>query len=131
MRTITTALLLISAAMISTEAQAEVHRCTDADGNMVFSQFPCAEEPAAAKEEEKDEAAVEEVEAEDVQPQSANIESVVPTRDDLTIAQCKKPYRDAIDAIEARMVDGYTADQGEAYKKQLLGLTKGLRRCET
>ena len=130
MRIITAALLLISAALYSSAGHAEIHRCTDADGNMVFSQFPCAEEPAVPKDDEPSEEA-EAVETDDTRPADQDVDAAARVRDPRAVAQCKQPYRDAIDAIEARMLDGYTPDQGAAYKKQLLGLTQGMRRCET
>lgn len=130
MKTLTTVLLLIGAALFSTDARAEIHRCTDAEGNMVFSQFPCEEESAAAEEESKVRE-VETTEADDTRFSSADVDVAASVRDTEAVARCKKPYRDAIDAIEARMLNGYTPDQAEAYKKQLLGLTEGLRRCES
>ncbi len=130
MKIIMTVLLLIGAVLFSADGRAEIHRCTDADGNMVFSQFPCAEEPGAAKEKDEPEE-VETAEADDTQLSSADIDAASRARDSEAIAQCQKPYKDAIDAIEARMVNGYTPDQAQAYKKQLLGLTRGLRRCES
>ena len=43
--------------------------------------------------------------------------------------QCKQRYRDQIDAIDAQMRQGYTSDQGEAYRQRLRGLTEKLRAC--
>jgi len=43
--------------------------------------------------------------------------------------QCKKRYRDRIDAIDAEMRRGYSSAQGEAYREQLRVLTQQLRRC--
>lgn len=123
------ALLLVTATYIS-DVQAEIYRCTGDDGNMVFSQVPCAKEPEEVKEEDATEDS-EAAEADEAAPLNTDVDGTNHVRDSGSIAQCKKPYRDAIDAIEARMLNGYTVDQGEAYKKQLLGLTKGLRRCES
>jgi hypothetical protein len=131
MRTIAAALLLVGAAILPSEGYAEIHRCKDADGNMVFSQFPCAEEPAAEQKEQEPEAKAAEGEASDSQVPDADVDVATHVRDSQMVTQCKKPYRDAIDAIEARMLNGYTPDEGEAYKKQLLGLTRGLRNCES
>lgn len=131
MKTIAAALLLTGAAMLSSEGYAEIHRCKDADGNMVFSQFPCAEEPAAEQKEQEKEAKAEAGEARDTQAPDTDVDVAAHVRDSQVVTQCKKPYRDAIDAIEARMLNGYTPDEGEAYKKQLLGLTRGLRSCES
>lgn len=43
--------------------------------------------------------------------------------------QCKKKYRDQIDAIDAQMRSGYSSAQGEQYREQLRGLTQKLRAC--
>lgn len=43
--------------------------------------------------------------------------------------QCKKRYRDQIDAIDAEMRRGYTSEKGEVYRERLRGLTEKLRAC--
>jgi hypothetical protein len=83
----------------------------------MFSQTPCVEDGDEAVEEEADTGAA--VPTADPEP-----------RDEAAVAQCKQPYRDAIDEIEAEMNDGYSAEQGEVFKQRLLGLTEQLRRCE-
>jgi len=45
------------------------------------------------------------------------------------IEQCKKRYRDEIDAIDAEMRAGYSSEQGEVYREQLRALTERLRAC--
>ena len=49
--------------------------------------------------------------------------------DSQAIEQCKKRYRDQIDAIDAEMRRGYSSEQGEAYRERLRGLTQKLRAC--
>jgi len=44
--------------------------------------------------------------------------------------QCKKPIRDKIDVIDAKMRRGYSSEQGEIYRQQLRVLTQELRKCE-
>lgn len=127
MKTIIKTLLPIFAILCFPAAAAEIHRCTDENGNMIFSQFPCAEEEATEEEPEPEAAAEDAGEA----VMSDNIDAAPEVREGKSVAECKKPYRDAIDSIEARMLNGYTADQAEAYKEELLGLTKGLRSCES
>ena len=102
-------------------AQAEIYRCTDANGNAMFSQTPCAEDKAepAEKEEKVDE-----------EPAVPTKETKTERRDEGAIAQCKKPYREAIDEIDAEMQAGFSAEQGEVFKQRLRGLTEQLRRCE-
>jgi hypothetical protein len=102
-------------------AQAEIFRCTDTDGNAMFSQTPCVEDKAEPTEEEVMVAEDPAVSTPDTNP--------VP-RDEEAVTQCKKPYRDAIDEIEVEMQEGYSAEQGEVFKQRLRGLTKQLRRCE-
>lgn len=43
--------------------------------------------------------------------------------------QCKKRYRDQIDAIDAEMRRGYSSAQGETYRERLRVLTQQLRSC--
>jgi hypothetical protein len=46
------------------------------------------------------------------------------------VEACKEPHRDAIDAIEAEMLRGYSAEQGETFKQELRTLTQAMRACE-
>ncbi|MDH3613478.1 MAG: DUF4124 domain-containing protein [Gammaproteobacteria bacterium] len=50
-------------------------------------------------------------------------------RDEALTEQCKKRYRDQIDAIDAQMRSGYSSEQGEIYREQLRALTERLRAC--
>ncbi len=45
------------------------------------------------------------------------------------VAQCKKNFRDAIDARDAEMRHGYSSEQGEAYRQRFRVLTEQLRAC--
>ena len=103
-------------------AQAEIYRCTDADGNAMFSQTPCVEDKAEPVEEDAKVAQ---------DPAVSTVEAKPGRRDKAAVAECKKPYRDEIDEIDAEMQGGYSAEQGEVFKQRLLGLTEQLRRCET
>lgn len=51
-------------------------------------------------------------------------------RPDAAVEHCKNMYRDQIEAIDAQMRRGYTAEQGERYREQLRGLTQKLRGCD-
>jgi len=51
------------------------------------------------------------------------------SRNDEFTMQCKKRYRDQIDAIDEEMRRGYSSTQGEAYRARLRVLTQQLRRC--
>ena len=46
------------------------------------------------------------------------------------VEACKIPLREAIDAIEAEMLRGYSAEQGEEFKQELRVLTQQMRACE-
>jgi len=48
---------------------------------------------------------------------------------DETDEQCRKRYRDAIDAVEAEMFQDYSPEQAAAYRQRLLALTQRLRQC--
>ncbi len=111
-------------------AQTEIHKCTDADGGVVYSQLPCADQARVDTEKrEPDEA------AETTAPASAK--RVLPVSDNLqeqpgpdaSTAACKKRYRDAIDAIDAEIERDYSPEKGEQYKQRLLALTRKLRQC--
>lgn len=55
--------------------------------------------------------------------------TVTASIDKEAVAECKKKYRDQIDAIDAQMRSGYTSEQGEAFRQRLRGLTEKLRAC--
>jgi len=46
------------------------------------------------------------------------------------VTECKQAYRDQIDAIDAEMRRGYSAEEGERYRERLLSLTERMRQCE-
>jgi len=50
-------------------------------------------------------------------------------RNDKVQEQCKKSYRDQIDAIDAQMRQGYDSAEGESYRERLRALTTSLRQC--
>lgn len=54
----------------------------------------------------------------------------VSSRSTAEIQECKKPLRDRVDEIDAKMRSGYSSAQGEIYKEQLRTLTQAMRRCE-
>ncbi len=119
--------LLVLAVLATAHAQTEIHRCSNEQGEVIFQQTPCASEPAAAPEAEPP---AEQADT-DVDSPAPPVPTEIPEpRDEATVAECKKTYRDRIDEIDAQMMEGYTAEQGEAYKEALLALTRELRRCE-
>lgn len=109
-------------------AQAQIHKCTDADGGVVYSQLPCKDaEPA-------DNNATEEPEpVESSEPESVVVatdqETTRSDESDESRAACKKRHRDAIDAIDAEIRREYSPEKDGEYKQRLLDLTRKLRAC--
>lgn len=111
-------------------AQTQIHKCTDANGGVVYSQLPCVSQKAEESEKTEPEAKVEseppasamreppESEAPDGEPELETSKSA-----------CKKRYRDAIDVIDAEINLDYTPEKAEQYKQRLLVLTRELRQC--
>ena len=115
---------------VAATAETEIHKCTDADGGIVYSQLPCAaDEPEAAGEEEAVGS------GEDASPEADAPVSVVetvdvrPPKSAEELAACKKQYRDQIDAIDAEIQRDYSAEKADDYKQRLLQLTRQLRQC--
>ena len=98
-------------------AQTQIHKCTDADGGIAYSQLPCAPQKT--------------IEPEKTEP-DAKAESAIPKEEpelETNGSACKKRYRDAIDAIDAEIGREYSPDKAEQYKRRLLQLTRKLREC--
>ena len=114
----------------SATAQTEIHKCTDADGGIVYSQLPCP----AAKADVPDEAEAAEKTEEDSTTANEDdyivfqVEDRAPRSAD-EVAACKKKYRDQIDAIDAEIKREYSAEKADNYKRRLLQLTRQLRLC--
>ena len=124
-------LIIVSSCLLNTaNAQTQIHKCTDADGGVAYSQLPCAPQKF--------------VESKKIEP-DAKAESAIPVseRQELSTNEtpqeehelatnrsaCKKRYRDAIDAIDAEIGREYSPDKAEQYKQRLLILTRKLRQC--
>lgn len=136
MRLLLCTLTAVCALLIVTSAAAEIHRCEDADGGVVFQQTPCPEpEPEAPAEPTADEDAAEA--AEQGRPRLREGEDVAAViaaeqeleRESAAVEACKQQYRDAIDAIDLEIQNSYTADQREYYLAQLTALTEKMRAC--
>ena len=114
----------------STLAQTEIHKCTDADGGIVYSQLPCAPQDQEGDDQNQDEKTADGIAAEYV-PEST---VVLQASDGLPksaeeVAECKKRYRDQIDAIDAEIQREYSEEKADDYKQRLLQLTRQLRQC--
>ena len=134
MREARISLIVASLCLLNTAtAQTEIHKCTDDDGGIVYSQLQCP--PQKSVEAEKTEPDEEADKAQNAEPVSA--ERAPPVIDSLqekpeseaNRAACKKRYRDAIDVIDAEIRRDYTPEKGEQYKQRLLALTRKLRQC--
>jgi len=119
-------------------AQSEIYKCVDADGNLIFQDSPCPEPAAEPEAEPGAEPASEPTVAEPAPvPTAAAVPAdgvsyvpVASNRSATEVEDCKDPHRDAIDEIEAEMLRGYSAEQGESYKQELRALTDAMRACE-
>lgn len=118
-------MLLIAILLISSSASAtDIYKCTDEEGNVAFLQTPCPAEknPAAEPPAEKVAAEVADEAAYVLPPIESN-------RSFEEIEECKEPYRDEIDEIDADMRVAYAPEQLEDYKKRLRTLTQHMRAC--
>lgn len=118
-RILSIAILLLGAPQV----HADIYKCVDEDGNTAYQQMPCPVESEASEKMES----IETVESNDA-PSSTS--TVAASRDADDVEACKNPLRDAIDAIEAEMLSGYSPEQGEEFKTRLRGLTDQMRACE-
>jgi hypothetical protein len=101
-------------------ADIDIYKCVDAQGNVAYQQTPC---PVVKGKIEVLEEAVKDEVAETPQV------PVVSNQTHEEVETCKKPLRDAIDAIEAEMLRGYSPEQGEEFKVKLRTLTQEMRAC--
>ena len=124
-------LIIVSLCMLNmAAAQTPIHKCTDADGSVVYSQLPCVSqksvdsettEPDVKAESDTPVAAIQELPVSEAPQDEPGPE---PGR-----SACKKHYRDAIDAIDAENRREYSPDKAAQYKQRLLQLTRKLREC--
>ena len=127
-------LIVVSISLLNAaNAQTQIHKCTDADGNVAYSQLPCVSaepvEPEKAEPEPQTEAPAPEPALQEVLIPDVADEPPESSESKQSKAACKKHYRDAIDAIDAEIGQDYSPDKAEQYKKRLLTLTRELRRC--
>ena len=128
--------ILLTVALMSA-AHADIYKCTDEHGNVAYLQTPCPAKKEAEPEATDDEDA-QTVEAEPDEyvpestpdPQSTAAPVASSRHPGETLDDCKKRYRDQIDEIDAELRTAFSAEQGAAYKEQLLTLTSQLRACE-
>ncbi|MGI9203300.1 MAG: hypothetical protein ACR2Q3_04795 [Woeseiaceae bacterium] len=137
-------LTLLTLVAASVSAQTEIHRCLQEDGTIAFQEMPCPE-PARITDDQ-DVKGGDQLDAETTVPADSysdfvnpfdapeNVSVIPDTESDRPVSQdratCEKTSRDAIDAIDLEMREGYTKEQGERYLSDLLVLTKQLRACK-
>lgn len=140
MRQLLCTLAAVAALFIWNNAAAEIHRCEDADGGIVFQQTPCPEpepEPAASAEtaaSTEEDAASMPLQGRPRLREGDNVAAVIEAEQELeresaAVEACKQQYRDAIDAIDLEIQNSYTDDQREYYLAQLTALTEKMRAC--
>ena len=111
-------------------AQTEIHKCTDADGGIVYSQLPCAPQEQEGDDEKQPEEAADGIAAEYVPESTVVLQANDgPPKSAEEVAECKKRYRDQIDAIDAEIQREYSEEKADDYKQRLLQLTRQLRQC--
>jgi len=135
-------------------AQTEIHRCTQDDGTISFQETPCEEnaDDAAESANGASTASAAGAESADTNREATNsaaedsfdfsspfdnpAEMAAAPAPDLPepISRdretCEKSTRDAIDAIDLEMRKGFSKEQGQVYKAELLELTRQLRACK-
>ena len=124
-------IIIVSSCLLNTaNAQTQIHKCTDADGGVVYSQLPCV--PQKSVEPEKTEPNAKAESAIPISEKQELSSNEIPKEEPglaTNRSACKKRYRDAIDAIDAEIGREYTPDKAEQYKQRLLPLTRKLRQC--
>lgn len=114
----------------SAGAQTQIHKCTDADGGVVYSQLPCPPEAPVEPESTEPDVIAENSPAVAEQPPASTTEVLYEDPELEPDRQaCKKRYRDAIDAIDVEIGREYSPDKAADYKQRLLILTRKLRQC--
>ena len=115
---------------------AEVYKCEDADGGIVFQQTPCPE--PAPEVDDADSTESKDANASDEERRAVGRDESVADvvakeqeqrRVSAEVAACKQQYRDAIDAIDVEIQNSYSPDQREYYLGRLKALTDKMSAC--
>lgn len=111
-----------------------IHRCAQEDGTIAFQEMPCTELADDSGDQSNDEDAAPTDDFSDfVNPYDEPLEALQEIPRDTPSpgrADCEKAARDKIDAIDLRMRQGYTKEEGRQYLTELLELTRQLRACK-
>ena len=132
--------MAIAALLGSTDAKADIFKCEDPQGGIVYQETPCPEpeeEPAqeaAAAAEVASEATAQAAgqprrleRGESLEDEVASIEEENQRRAE--VEACKRQYRDAIDAIDLEIRNSYSPEQKEYYLGRLKELTEQMSAC--
>ena len=125
--------MAIALLLAAREGAAEVYKCEDAEGGIVFQQTPC---PAPEPEVEDDAEEESEPAAADRRTvgRDESVEDVVAARQEeqrqsAEVQACKQQYRDAIDAIDIEIQNSYAPEQRDYYLQRLKALTEKMSAC--
>jgi hypothetical protein len=126
---------------IGASAEQEIHRCALEDGTVAFQGTPCDPPPPAADTAETGPVDSDSTPPGDSlsdfvnpfdepkeSPEAAEPALPQPASQDRQV--CETMARDAIDAIDLKMREGYSTEEGKQFLAQLLGLTQQLRACK-
>lgn len=125
--------LLCAAALPVPTAGADIYKCTDENGNVAYLQLPCPAENDAEREVTPDASQAEQVDNwVSAQPEAEQLTNPTPSSrlENESLDDCKKRYRDQIDAIDAELSSSWSPHEAAAYKERLRPLTQQLRACE-
>jgi hypothetical protein len=127
----------IAALLGGRDASADIFRCEDPEGGLVYQGTPCPEPaPQAAGDDAGNNAdAVEPAPPEQrrvardesVEERVAAIEEQDRRHEE--VEACKQQYRDAIDAIDLEIRDSYSPEQKDYYLGRLKALTDKMSEC--
>lgn len=120
--------LTVLLAVFQGDAQAGMNKCTDENGHVIYSDYPCIK----TKRESMDimVAPVDEVAARRLQKKSANSSSGNSRKNNRskTVKESSKTkkkssncgyYQDRIKSVRESMRNGYTSAQGESYRRSI------------
>ena len=140
MRAVIIGFMTSAALFVAGDAAAEIFKCEDAQGGVVYQETPCPAPESDAAEDSADTAESEApaTPAEDGGPRrlarGESLEDSVAeieesNRRRAEVEACKQQYRDAIDAIDLEIRNSYSAEQKEYYLGRLKALTDQMAAC--
>jgi hypothetical protein len=140
MRVFLYGIVAIAALFGSMDAKADIYKCEDPQGGIVYQETPCpepdkelVEEAAAAAESARGATAPAASQprrlerGESLEDEVASIEEDNQRRAE--VEACKQQYRDAIDAIDLEIRNSYSPEQKDYYLGRLKELTEQMSAC--